>query len=313
MAEMRHDSAAGQPRVTPQGGGDESSHPRRPAQDRRTCTRCPRPSGPTCACRRTSTPTMTLWRRPWKTARWSSWSTRPPCPASSARPWPCPTSTRVTASPSAASWRPALPDGVVSPGGVGYDINCGVRAAGHRARRRAMCARICAAVGRCALPAPAQRRRRQGAPAHQQGGAGRDPGRRQPVGRDARATPAREDVAHTEEGGRMAGADPAKVSKSAKERGLEQVGTLGSGNHFAEIDVVTEIHRRRGGRRLWAAPGPGRGADPLRQPRAGPPGRHRLHPDVPAGQQALRLSSCPTASSSARRWTRRKGRTIWRP
>ncbi len=51
-----------------------------------------------------------------------------------------------------------------------------------------------------------------------------------------------EDVAHTEEGGRMANADPAKVSKSAKERGLEQVGTLGSGNHFAEIDVVTAIY-----------------------------------------------------------------------
>jgi tRNA-splicing ligase RtcB len=51
-----------------------------------------------------------------------------------------------------------------------------------------------------------------------------------------------EDVAHTEEGGRMAGADPTKVSKSAKERGIGQVGTLGSGNHFAEVDVITEIH-----------------------------------------------------------------------
>jgi tRNA-splicing ligase RtcB len=40
----------------------------------------------------------------------------------------------------------------------------------------------------------------------------------------------------------MAGADPSKVSKSAKERGLEQVGTLGSGNHFAEVDVITAIH-----------------------------------------------------------------------
>ncbi len=39
----------------------------------------------------------------------------------------------------------------------------------------------------------------------------------------------------------MAGANPDKVSKAAKERGLEQVGTLGSGNHFAEIDEVTEI------------------------------------------------------------------------
>ena len=51
----------------------------------------------------------------------------------------------------------------------------------------------------------------------------------------------KEDVAHTEEGGRMAGADPAKVSNEAKKRGIDQVGTLGSGNHFAEIDVITEI------------------------------------------------------------------------
>jgi tRNA-splicing ligase RtcB len=50
-----------------------------------------------------------------------------------------------------------------------------------------------------------------------------------------------EDVAHTEEGGCMAGADPDKVSKNAKERGAGQVGTLGSGNHFAEIDVITEV------------------------------------------------------------------------
>ena len=49
-------------------------------------------------------------------------------PASSATPWPCPTSTGATASRSAAS-PPSIParGGVVSPGGVGYDINCGVR------------------------------------------------------------------------------------------------------------------------------------------------------------------------------------------
>ena len=39
----------------------------------------------------------------------------------------------------------------------------------------------------------------------------------------------------------MAGADPDKVSNEAKKRGIDQVGTLGSGNHFAEIDVITAI------------------------------------------------------------------------
>jgi len=47
-----------------------------------------------------------------------------------------------------------------------------------------------------------------------------------------------EDLAYIEEGGRMAGADPAAVSKLAKQRQFEQVGTLGSGNHYLEVQYV---------------------------------------------------------------------------
>ena len=50
-----------------------------------------------------------------------------------------------------------------------------------------------------------------------------------------------EDVDFTEEGGCLAGADPDQVSERAKERGSPQLGTLGSGNHFLEMDVVGEI------------------------------------------------------------------------
>ena len=50
-----------------------------------------------------------------------------------------------------------------------------------------------------------------------------------------------EDVDFTEEGGCLAGADPDQVSERAKERGSPQLGTLGSGNHFLEVDVVDEI------------------------------------------------------------------------
>jgi len=50
-----------------------------------------------------------------------------------------------------------------------------------------------------------------------------------------------EDVDVTEEGGCLAGADPDQVSERAKERGSPQLGTLGSGNHFLEMDVVDEI------------------------------------------------------------------------
>ena len=49
------------------------------------------------------------------------------------------------------------------------------------------------------------------------------------------------DIAHIEDLGRIAGSDPSKVSSRAKERGHDQLGTLGSGNHFLEIQTVDEI------------------------------------------------------------------------
>ncbi len=132
-----------------------------------------------------------------------------------------------------------LPDGVVSPGGVGYDINCGVRLLGTQLDQdevRPYLNRLADALYR-QLPggvgvkghlhvndAELDEILTDGSQWAQREGYAR-----------------REDIEHTEEGGRMAGADPAQVSKSAKERGRGQVGTLGSGNHFAELDVVTEI------------------------------------------------------------------------
>ncbi|MEW5830817.1 MAG: intein-containing RctB family protein [Chloroflexota bacterium] len=50
------------------------------------------------------------------------------------------------------------------------------------------------------------------------------------------------DLARTEESGRVEGADPAKVSHRAKERGRSQLGSLGAGNHFMEVEVVDEIY-----------------------------------------------------------------------
>jgi tRNA-splicing ligase RtcB len=51
----------------------------------------------------------------------------------------------------------------------------------------------------------------------------------------------RDDLARTEESGRIAGADPETVSSRAKERGRPQLGTLGAGNHFIEVDLVETI------------------------------------------------------------------------
>lgn len=52
----------------------------------------------------------------------------------------------------------------------------------------------------------------------------------------------KEDIEHMEEGGHMEGADPSKLSDLAKKRGLSQLGTLGAGNHFLEIQRVSDIH-----------------------------------------------------------------------
>ena len=51
----------------------------------------------------------------------------------------------------------------------------------------------------------------------------------------------REDLEYTEEGGRIAGADPADVSQRAKQRQFKQTGTLGSGNHYLEVQYVEEV------------------------------------------------------------------------
>jgi tRNA-splicing ligase RtcB len=130
-------------------------------------------------------------------------------------------------------------DGVISPGGVGFDINCGVRLvrtglAVDEVRPRAE-----------ALMNELMRRIPQGTGV---GGALRlSEGELARLAEDGvpflakrgLATP--DDLAHTEEGGRMPGADAAAVSRKAMERGRGQVGSLGAGNHFAELQVVDEV------------------------------------------------------------------------
>jgi len=130
--------------------------------------------------------------------------------------------------------------GVISPGGVGYDINCGVRLLGTHLEQEEIAPHLrdlTAALYR-ACPSGV-------------GGKGRVhvSGREldELVTRGAKWALKRrlarpEDLAHTEEGGCLPGADPSKVSARAKERGRPQVGSLGAGNHFIEIDVVDEIH-----------------------------------------------------------------------
>ena len=128
-----------------------------------------------------------------------------------------------------------LPDGVVSPGGVGYDINCGVR----------LLALPCseAELGRRREPLVHELSRAIPAGAGKTRGRTRDRTALDAVLRDGpRALGAAEDdLERTESGGCLPGSDPAAVSERARERGAGQLGTMGSGNHFVELQRVARI------------------------------------------------------------------------
>lgn len=133
-----------------------------------------------------------------------------------------------------------LPGGVISPGGVGYDINCGVRLLASAISIEEIRGDIADLATRLYQRVPS--------------GAGEKGDVRLSVKEldevlikglrwaKARGYASDEDIERTEERGTMPGADPQKVSARAKERGRGQLGTLGSGNHFLEIDEVAEIY-----------------------------------------------------------------------
>ena len=129
--------------------------------------------------------------------------------------------------------------GVVSAGGVGFDISCGVRTLHTGLDRQQIVAnqsRLAEALAR-RIPVGVGGRGRirlddREMDAMLAGGASWAVG--QGYGRP-------EDLGRTEEQGRMVGADPAAVSHHAKERQRDEMGTLGSGNHYLEVQVVTEI------------------------------------------------------------------------
>jgi tRNA-splicing ligase RtcB len=63
------------------------------------------------------------------------------------------------------------------------------------------------------------------------------------------------DLEHTEEHGRIEGADASKVSERAFQRGIDQIGTLGAGNHFIEVDVVDQVFYEEAANRMGLFPG----------------------------------------------------------
>ncbi len=130
--------------------------------------------------------------------------------------------------------------GVISPGGIGFDINCGMRLVlttltlpevQPRLRELvdALCERVPAGVGCTGFVSLS---------ATEFAEVLRD-GARWAVRRGYGTA---EDLARTEEGGCLAGADPAAVSPRAIQRGHQQIGTLGSGNHYLEVQVARPEH-----------------------------------------------------------------------
>ena len=132
-----------------------------------------------------------------------------------------------------------LPHGVISPGAIGYDINCGVRLLASAVRldeaesllpdlASALYANCPSGVGVKGSIRVSEKELdrvcRQGARWAVDNGYGE-----------------RQDLANTEESGTIPGADPGTLSPRAKQRGRPQLGTLGAGNHFIEVDVVDQI------------------------------------------------------------------------
>src|SRR5215211_7828829 len=136
-----------------------------------------------------------------------------------------------------------LPDGVVSPGGVGYDINCGVRLLAAPFAAEELGERREALVHEISRTVPT----------------GKGQGSRSALGEDRldevlaegpaalvehEGIGSEEDIELTESRGRLDEADPAMVGERARQRGADQLGTLGSGNHFVEVQRVEQIHDR---------------------------------------------------------------------
>ncbi|MEA3360134.1 MAG: RtcB family protein [Thermodesulfobacteriota bacterium] len=136
-----------------------------------------------------------------------------------------------------------MEEGIVSPGGVGYDINCGVRLVTTSLPAREIRPRIKEIVSALFMNIPTgvgsrgkiklskseeKRVAAEGASWAIKNGLGVE-----------------EDLETTEDNGVMRGADPEAVSDRAYKRGHDEVGTLGSGNHFLEIQYVDEIYDQK--------------------------------------------------------------------
>jgi tRNA-splicing ligase RtcB len=133
-----------------------------------------------------------------------------------------------------------MEDGVISPGGVGYDINCGVRLLTTALPANEVQPRVKELILALFKNIPTGVGSRGRIRLSQKEGSrvaleGASWAVKKGLG-------TKEDLERTEDQGVMRGADPSVVSERAFKRGHDELGTLGSGNHFLEIQVVEEIY-----------------------------------------------------------------------
>jgi tRNA-splicing ligase RtcB len=132
------------------------------------------------------------------------------------------------------------PSGVISPGGVGYDINCGVRLLISSMEADEIKPHISTLISALYRNVPSG--------VGKKGSIKLSPSQMDQVLEKGAAWTVKqgygpqEDLERIEERGAMAGAEARAVSSRAKERGKNQLGTLGSGNHFLEIEEVVEVY-----------------------------------------------------------------------
>jgi tRNA-splicing ligase RtcB len=132
-----------------------------------------------------------------------------------------------------------LPDGVISPGGIGYDINCGVRLLGSKISLEVAQPWLDDLANALNYFCPSG--------VGGKGSVHTSEAELEAVCRQGsrwalkKGFASEADLRRTEESGCVEGADPSKVSKRARQRGRPQLGSLGAGNHFIEIDLVEQL------------------------------------------------------------------------
>jgi tRNA-splicing ligase RtcB len=146
-----------------------------------------------------------------------------------------------------------LRSGVVSPGAIGFDINCGVRLLRTGLEAAAVAPRLPALVDALYAAVPTGVGGR--------GSVSLEPRELERVMAEGagwavgRGHGTREDLQAIESAGTIPRADPDQVSRHAVERGIRQLGSLGSGNHFLEVQVVDEVYDEAAAARLGLAAG----------------------------------------------------------